>query len=332
MQGQKSRRSDGSSVFEVKFIYLEPKATAQVTDELAAMFINASLRRRNEQARLTTEFLRREQKRAEAELAEANDQITAFQREHRGELPSDMPTLLNRLQRLNDLRASLVEQISATDDRIADLQVTQSEPSSPESALASLRLKLAHELSIHTDEHPNVISLRRRITLLEDEVSEIAKLSTKRDDDVQRDIDAAVRERAQLRTRLADAEEEALDIDARLDRIPEHANELSAIQERAAVLRGTYLDFMQKVQDAELAEELESAQQGPRVTMLDRAQVPVGPRRPMIMYLVPCVVLSFGLAAGIGVLLELLDPVVLSGSHLEKIGAPALLGSIHRTA
>jgi capsular polysaccharide biosynthesis protein len=64
--------------------------------------------------------------------------------------------------------------------------------------------------------------------------------------------------------------------------------------------------------------------------MLDRAQVPAGPRRPMIVVLVPGIVLSFVLGAGIGVLLELIDPVVLSGSHLEKIGSPALLGSIHR--
>ncbi len=332
MRGQASRRTDGSSVFEVRFVYLEPVETAKVTDDLAAMFINASLRRRNEQARLTTEFLRREQKRAESELAAANEQIANFQREHRGELPSDMATLLNRLQRLNDLRASVVEQLADSDDRIADLQATQNEQSGPEGALIDLRLKLAHELSIHTDEHPNVISLRRRIALLEDEVSEISRLSTLRRDDVQDELDTSLRDRNQLRERLADAEAEALEIDARLDRIPEWDNELSALEERAAVLRGTYLDFMQKVQDAELAEELESAQQGPRVTMLDRAQVPTGPRRPPIMFLIPGIVLSFGLAAGIGVLLELLDPVVLSSSHFEKIGAPSLLGSIHRAA
>ncbi len=331
MRGQTSRRTDGSSVFEVRFIYLEPAATAKVTDELAAMFINASLRRRNEQARLTTEFLRREQQRAEGELAKANEQIASFQREHRGELPSDMTTLLNRLERLNDLRASLVEQLTDTEDRISELQATQNAPSGPEDALVELRLKLAHELSIHTDEHPNVISLRRRIALLEDEVSEIARLSTLRREDVQGDLDAALRDRNQLRERLVDAESEAREIDGRLDRIPEWDNELSALEERAAVLRETYLDFMQKVQDAELAEELESAQQGPRVTMLDRAQIPTGPRRPMIMFLVPGIVLSFGLAAGIGVLLELVDPVVLSGGHFEKIGSPTLLGSIHRT-
>ncbi len=332
MRGQASQRNDGSSVFEVRFTYIEPTATAKVADDMAAMFINASLRRRNEQARLTTEFLRREQDRAEAELAEANQRITEFQQANRGELPSDMPTLLNRLQRLNDRRASLVQQIADADERIGDLQAAQSAPSSPETALISMRLQLAHELSIHTDEHPNVISLRRRIMLLEDEVSEISKLSTMRGEDVQRDIDTAMRDREQLRDRLAAAEAEAQEIDARLDRIPERSNEISALQERAAVLRGSYLEFMQKVQDAELAEELESAQQGPRVTMLDRAQVPTGPARPMIMFLLPALVATIALAAGIGVGLELLDPVVLSGGHLEKIGSPALLGSMHHMA
>jgi len=332
MSGQSSQRRDGSSVFEVRYVYLEPGATAEVTDDLAAMFINASLRRRNEQARLTTEFLRREQKRAETELGEANVLITEYQRAHRGELPSDMSTLLSRSQRIDDLRASLVEQMTDFDERINDLSSAQAEPSSPENALVELRLKLAYQLSLHTDEHPNVISLRRRITMLEDELSEISKLSTIRGADMQREIDAAVRDREQLRARIVDAETESREIDARLDRIPERTSELSALQERAAVLRGNYLDFMEKVQDAELAEELESAQQGPRVTMLDHAQVPSGPRRPMILFLVPAVIGSFALAAGIGVGLELLDPVVLSASHLEKVGAPALLGSIHKIA
>ena len=66
--------------------------------------------------------------------------------------------------------------------------------------------------------------------------------------------------------------------------------------------------------------------------MLDRAQIPTGPRQPKILFLVPGVALSFALGAGIGLLLELLDPVVLSTSHFEKIGAPSLLGSIHRAA
>ena len=50
----------------------------------------------------------------------------------------------------------------------------------------------------------------------------------------------------------------------------------------------------------------------------------------MVLFLVPGIVLSFVLGAALGVLLELIDPVVLSSAHLEKIGSPALLGSIHR--
>ena len=53
--------------------------------------------------------------------------------------------------------------------------------------------------------------------------------------------------------------------------------------------------------------------------------------RPMFMFLVPALFMSFALSAGIGVLLEVIDPVVLSSTHFEKIGSPALLGSIHRT-
>jgi len=88
----------------------------------AAIFINDSLRRRNEQARLTTDFLRRELARAEAELNEAMAKVTEFTRENRGELPSDMTTHLNRLERLNAERKSLIAQISDVEERIDELQ------------------------------------------------------------------------------------------------------------------------------------------------------------------------------------------------------------------
>ena len=228
-------------------------------------------------------------------------------------------------------RESLVDQIAASEKRVGDLQDRRNAPSSPEAAVAELRLRLARELSIHTDEHPNVISLRRRIELLNDEVSEISQLSTSTSDTTDREHQAAVRDREELRQQLVETEAEIRAIDARIDLIPERTNDLTALDERAAVMRATYLDFMHKVQDAELAEQLESAQQGPRVTLLDRAQVPGGPLRPPIMYVIPGILGSFALMLALGVGLEVLDPVVLNANHLEAIGAPPLLGAIHRT-
>lgn len=322
----------GSSVFVVRYVYTEPQLTAQVTDDLAAMFINASLRRRNEQARLTTEFLKRELARAEAELNEAMAKVTEFTRENRGELPSDMTTHLNRLERLNAERKSLIAQISEVEGRIAELQARRDAPSSPEAELVELRLRLARELSLHTDEHPNVISLRRRISLLEDEVSEISRLSTTKTDSVDRELDEALHDREALRAQLAQVEAEASVIDQQIDRIPERSNELTALDQNAAVLRANYLDFMRKVQDAELAQELESAQQGPRVTLLDRAQVPSSPIRPPMMFLLLGMLGSVAAMLGMGLLLELVDPVVLNGAHLDTVGGYPLLGVIHRSS
>ena len=75
---------------------------------------------------------------------------------------------------------------------------------------------------------------------------------------------------------------------------------------------------------------MESAQQGPQVSMLDHAQPPSGPTRSPMLYLIPGVVGAFALALAIGVALELLDPVVLSPAHFEAVGAPPLLGNVYR--
>ena len=68
----------------------------------------AQLETRHEQARLTTEFLRRELTRSEQELRAANRKITEFQRTYRGELPSDRGPTVSKLERLEQLPGSAV--------------------------------------------------------------------------------------------------------------------------------------------------------------------------------------------------------------------------------
>ncbi|MBW2293817.1 MAG: protein tyrosine kinase, partial [Deltaproteobacteria bacterium] len=80
---------------------------------------------------------------------------------------------------------------------------------------------------------------------------------------------------------------------------------------------------------AKLAEELERSQQGPRVSVLDRASPPSEPIRAGMRYLQLGLAASIGLAFLAALLAELLDPTVLSPEHFEYVGDPNMLGSIY---
>jgi uncharacterized protein involved in exopolysaccharide biosynthesis len=131
-----------------------------------------------------------------------------------------------------------------------------------------------------------------------------------------------------LRGQLAETGEQIAAIDERVQKTPIRTEQLSALQERAGVLRENYLEFLRKVQEAELAQSLESAQQGARVSVLDRAMPPTSPKRARWKMLLLGVVAAFGASVAIGILLEFVDPVVVNSRQLESIVERPVLGSI----
>ncbi len=108
--------------------------------------------------------------------------------------------------------------------------------------------------------------------------------------------------------------------------------EFAGLEQRLTVLRENYLGFLRKVQEAELAQSLESAQHGARISVLDRAAPPQAQRHSRWKLLAAGVVASIGLAVGLAILLEVLDAVVVSSKQLEAITDKPLLGSVPRIA
>jgi uncharacterized protein involved in exopolysaccharide biosynthesis len=305
---------------------------AEVTNDLAHRLTLAGIRLRSEQARVTTEFLRQELESAEVALREQSKKVSEFEQQHRGELPSELESNLRRLERLQQQRNSLALQIAEGETRVAMLAAQERTSGSPDNRLSEVRAALARELSVNKETHPNVVSLRRQIELLQKE-----PVSGTGGDGVagasRRVVtEAARRELARAREQLTDTDRELLELDRHVARIPAVGQELGALAQRETVLRENYLDFMHKVQDAELAQSLELAQQGGRVSILDPASLPREPKRPSWQIALGGIVASIGLALALGVLLELLDPLIMTAEALEALAGVPVLGSLPRIA
>ena len=322
--------SESTAIFVISYEGDSPDSAASVANDLASILIAANLEKRSAQARRTTEFLRGELNRAAARVAEASREITNFNQAHRGELPGDLAPLLQKLERLQAERQNVNEQISSAEDRLMQFETAGTTTSSAEEQLLQMRLQLDHEMAIHTDEHPNVISLQRRIERMQ------GTAQTRPQDDDEGfsphsfQIASTRRELENFRQRLTLIGDQISEIDARVDRIPRRTEELSILQQEAAVLQESHLEFMRKVKDAELAETLESAQQGPQVTLLDRAWPPSAPVQSPLLVLLPGLAGAVVLALLIGLGLELLDPVVLSAAHFEAVGPAPVVGNVYR--
>ncbi|MCP5055831.1 MAG: hypothetical protein GY937_03795 [bacterium] len=323
-------RGDTSSIYTISFQHSRPDTAAAVANELAGDFAAVSAGLRGEKARLTTQFLRTQLVEKEAELRAQERKITEFKETYRGELPGELQSNLNKLERLAAERQSINLAISEAETRLAMMtsSETPESPNSPLARLTALRSQLAEQRSVYTDEHPNVLSLRRQIATLEKEIADGG--ATASDPTRQILLESTSRGIDDMRKRLIEIASETADREARVARTPKREEEQAALQQHTEVLRNEYLSFLHKVETAEMAQRLETAQQGERISVLDHALPPSEPERTRLKYMLAGLVASLGLAAALGLSLELLDPVLFSSEQIEEHFGLPVLGSVPR--
>ncbi len=312
------RQAVGAFVLAIRFESPDPVIAADVANELASQFTSAQLRRQSRQARLASDFLRREAERAEVELAQQRARITEFQEAHRGELPSELPLKLARLERLQQRSQSLALQISDAEGRLLILQTQAPVADARATLLNELRARQVHERTIYTDEHPNVTAIRRQIEALEAEIAAEQAEPGAGPASPNLTVTVVQRELESLRAQLLDAAREIRELDAAVARIPARQEELMALQQREELLRERFVGASRKVQEAELAESLQRAQQGFQVSQLDVAIPPAEPTRTRFKFAVLAVGAVLGASVMTGLLLELVDPVILTSRQIER--------------
>jgi uncharacterized protein involved in exopolysaccharide biosynthesis len=298
----------------------DPQVAADVANDIANLFTLEGLKMRSEQARLTTAFMKRELEAAEKALNEHGKRLADFEQEHQGELPTELDSHISRLDRLQQQRQSLAMRITEAETRQAGLRAS-APADSPQVQLDALRLQLAQQLAVNKETHPNVQALRRQIALLERAPGGgsggLGSLAG-----------AIGREVEQLRQQMAETDQQIEMLEAQVAQIPLVGEQYAALERRNKVLQETYLEYLRKVKEAELAESLERAQQGARVAVLDAAVPPTDPQANRLLVALAGVVGSLGLAVLSALALEWRDPVIVSIDGLEAACGARVLGSV----
>jgi uncharacterized protein involved in exopolysaccharide biosynthesis len=317
-------RFETARLLRIEYQSVDPDTAALIANRLAGLLVDEGIRLRSHQAALAANFMTGELERAERELRAHVAKITEFKQQHRGELPADLEPSLRALSRLQEQRESFALQIAETETRLASLSTSDND--SPEAQLQQLKVELADELSKHTEKHPDVISLRRRIEQAEALVkagggsapgaNPVSLVSSGR-----RTLDELRRQRSAADARIRELEE-------RVARIPERQEAIEALEQKEGVLQATYTEFLRKVQEAELAQSLELAQQGARISFMEQAERPRHPTRERWKVVGAGLFASLVIAFAVGLLFELIDPVLLLPSDARFVEDVPILGSV----
>jgi len=384
-------RGATQTTFSISFEGEDPTKVMKVTNNLASLFIEENLKVRELQAEKTAEFIARELDATEKQLKKKEEELRKYKEKYMGQLPQQLDANLRILERLQQQLKTTSDNIRAVEDRSILLQdqierLRSSElprisegvrregisgkEGIPEERVSedplisqwnNLRRDLDNTLSKYTEKHPDVIDLRRKITLLEPKVKEIlkkqeaaretqrrelmARLARNREENISTPTpgtDPAVARllsqymeqyrAAQIEVKRFKDEVQLLQdtislYQKRVEDTPRREQEVVLLTRDYDLMKTSYQSLLEKKMQAQMAENLERKQQGEQFKVLDPARLPEKPNRPdPFKILLMC---SFiGLTAGLGLawLKETADQSFHSETELEAdLGFPILV-------
>jgi polysaccharide chain length determinant protein (PEP-CTERM system associated) len=331
--------------FTVSYTAGDARVAMHVTERLASMFIQESLRDRVVLAEGTNQFLESQLEDARQRLVAHEKKLEVYRERYAGELPTQLQSNLQIAHNAETQLQAILESINRDRDRkllqerlLADTQATDSSTPAAAPAAAGLPagMSAAEQLEVARNTlrdlelrlkpaHPDIARARRAVHELERKVTaEAAKPDTK-------DSPAPALTAAQFaqRNRAREITLEIQNLDDQIARkqaeqrrletviatyqqriaaVPTHESEMTELMRDYATLQKTYESLLGRKEDSKIAANLERRQIGEQFKILDPAVEPERPVSPQRMQL-DIMGALFGLAFGLGLaaLLEYLD-------------------------
>jgi polysaccharide chain length determinant protein (PEP-CTERM system associated) len=386
-------RARAQNTFSISFEGEDPQTVMEVANQLASSFIEENVRTREQQAESTSVFLSKELSQIESQLIRKEAEIKNFRERNMGKLPQQLEANLRILERLEQQLPTIHTSIKAAEDRslIFQNQIEQLKKTTPSQITRPVTREqrvvveepppervpedpvitqwnvLKRELKVaqskYTENHPDVIDLKRKISNLEPVAKEVLEKQKALNEARQKEIRdrqerAAAQERVQFETvevadpaterllsqyheqhtaALLEAErlkgeekklkEEILIYQRRIEDTPKLEQELSVLNRDYDLLKSAYQSLKDKRIQSQMAETFEKKHNiSGQFKVLDPAVFPEKPVRPDRNRIL-MVGAFIGFLAGLGLawFRESLDESFHSEEELEAdLGLPIL--------
>jgi polysaccharide chain length determinant protein (PEP-CTERM system associated) len=170
--------------FRIKYSGRDPRLVAQVTNELASLFIEENLKAREQQATGTTEFLENQLQETRKALEAQEAKLKEFKLKHIGEMPEQQAATLQVLGQLQsqlqlesdalgraEQQRTYIQSMLAQSAPVVDVdefdgkpqQQSINAPAPKQSPLGVLKARLAALQGRYSDLHPEIQRLKRQI-------------------------------------------------------------------------------------------------------------------------------------------------------------------------
>jgi polysaccharide chain length determinant protein (PEP-CTERM system associated) len=290
---------------------------AEVTNAVAAFYVQQNDRMRSEEAIHTTQFLRTQLADAKRQLDRHETAMRDYTARYTGELPQQVGVNLATLERLNtqlrlngEQQIRIIEQRERLFDGLRDTGVMTrvAAGDADVSAMSLERLRVIDEqkqkLSLvetqFTDRHPDVVRIREQLAAMEREhdqaeaaekrtrereagaasAAAIADPTTPTPQFRRRTMESLDAEMTKLRQAEGEVRQTIASFERRLESSPQRQQEYQIITRDYNAAKDLYDSLLRRYDEAQLTESMETDRAGERFRVLEPALPPEGPAAP----------------------------------------------------
>jgi polysaccharide biosynthesis transport protein len=304
----------GNDGFTIQFYHRDPLKAQEVTDRLARLFIDETIKSRTEQVEGAVDFLVTQVADARAQLEGKDTALRQYKEERMGKLPEQLETniaTMEMLQReMQTVEESLLfarekqEALARGVGRSAAAAVPATAAPAGTAELGELNQKLADLRVRYKDAHPDVESVRSRIARLQSRLAEARATEVPAGEApapadpatgiAREQLESATLEVRKLEERQRDLQSRIAVLRGNVEETPRTEQELATLTRDYKKLDENYTALLTKQLEAQMSGRLEKRWKGERFRMLDPASLPEKPVFPK-----PTLFLGLGAVLGL---------------------------------
>jgi succinoglycan biosynthesis transport protein ExoP len=329
-----------STAFSVHYQNPNPEIAAAVARRVAQLFLELNKLTRTEAAAAAYTFLNEQAESVRERMRITELSLAEFKSQHGGALPETQSRNLMGIDRGNLELMELERAIRAAEEEesLLSLQLEQTSPTLAEAVsaspaeLARLRTELAAAQERYKPDHPDVKKLQRAIERMLETQGDSGTLGPPDNPEyiqLRGRLDAARREAAALRSQAGSTRARIRSYEQQLASIPEVEQNYAQLLRQRDMLQSQLVEIQKKLQNAEMAQNLESEMQGERLTLIRSPHAPDSPYSPNRLGLILIgLVLGTGIAAVAVAIAESVDSSVRSVRDVALSGGATVLAAL----
>lgn len=341
--------SGRENIYHISYRNKNPQIAKKVVESLLNIFMEGALNASRQDTDVTQRFLEDQIRDYQRRLEEAESKLKVFKQKNIGMMPTESGGYFQKLDvaksQMETARLQLNETKKRRDELRSQLQQMETgqevviRDEAIAMRIAALETRLNELLLVYTEQHPDVIAVKRNLSDLlvnqgggaseNIQISREALSQNRAYHDLKVELGKSEADAASLEVRYDEYKKRVRALQSLIDTIPEVEAELVKLSRDYDINKANYEALVARRESAKISQDVETSTDQIQFKVVEPPHVPIlpaAPKRPLLFTMV----LILGVGAGMfyAYVVATIKPTVNSVRHLRSVTGLPVLGAV----